>query len=128
MSKHNYSQYSNKKNTNKVVEEEIQVSEQVDVAVAEEVVAPIAPVAPVEMVVETVDTVELPKTVTGVVSNCTKLNVREKPMATANVVCVVNGATELKIDVAKSTDEWFRVCTATGAEGYCMRKFVEAHL
>ena len=31
---------------------------------------------------------------------------------------------ELKIDPATSTDDWYAVCTVTGIEGFCMKKFV----
>jgi SH3-like domain-containing protein len=82
----------------------------------------------VKMVVETVDTATLPKTVKGVVAHCTKLNVRSEPSITAEVVCVLDARSEVKIDVSKSTSEWLSVCTASGAEGYCMREFVDARL
>ena len=130
MSKHNYSQYSNSKkkgNDTAKVESisEIPVTTQNNVYVSDEFV----PETPeVKMAVETVETVTLPKTVKGTVSNCAKLNVREKPSLTAEVVCVLDAMSEIEIDVAKSTAEWFYICTATGAEGYCMKKFVEACL
>lgn len=115
MAKHNYSQYSNKK---KAKTPEIAVPEvkmEVESTVEPEVV-----VAPI--VCEPVATVE------GVVVNCAKLNVRVKPSIDADVVCVLNVASEIEIDLDKSTDDWFAVCTATGVEGYCMRKFVNACL
>ncbi len=117
MSKHNYSQYSNNKFKNEVVEDEI-VTEEVDEVTEPEIV----------VVEETVETVTLPETVTGTVANCTKLNVRVKPNATADVVCVLDANTEVKIDVDKSDNEWFCVNTAAGIEGYCMRKFMKASL
>ena len=82
----------------------------------------------VKLVEETVDTVSLPETVAGIVANCAKLNVREEPDLDAKIVCVLDVMSEIEIDVAKSTDEWFKVCTAIGVEGYCMRKFVDAYL
>lgn len=123
--KHNYTQYSNK-NNNYV--EAIDVMSEPVVEVDETTIA--APVEPAEikMVEETVETVALPKTVTGIVVDCIKLNVRVAPNTTAAVACVVNAASEIEIDVAKSTDEWFHVCTAAGIEGYCMRKFIKASL
>lgn len=99
-----------------------------------EVLKPIPEVKPVQetpvvnLVKETVETVALPETVEGVVVNCGKLNVREAPSIDADVVYVLDVQSELIIDVAKSTKEWFSICTATGVEGYCMRKFVEAHM
>lgn len=114
MPKHNYSQYANKKNDN-------------DDMTGDWVTPTYTAVEP-ELVVETVETVELPKKVTGVVNNCARLNVRSKPDATADVVCVLNAKFEVEIDVTKSNDEWFSVCTAAGIEGYCMKKFVDARL
>jgi SH3-like domain-containing protein len=81
-----------------------------------------------ELIQETVDTVTLPKTVSGVVVNCAKLNVREEPSADAEVVCVLDVMSEIRIDATKSDNEWFKICTASGVEGYCMRKFVDAYL
>lgn len=81
-----------------------------------------------ELVKETVDTVPLHKNVNGVVVNCSKLNIREEPNVESDVVCVLDVKSEIVIDVTKSDNEWFKVHTATGVEGYCMRKFVDAHL
>lgn len=121
MSKHNYSQYSkrqsNDSNKNKPVER-----------------IPTAPVATqsqapeVKLVEETVNTVVLPEMVKGVVANCVKLNVREEPATNGVIVHVLDVMSEVEIDLAKSTDEWFKVCTAIGVEGYCMRKFINAHM
>lgn len=127
MSRHDYSQYSDNKNK----KNEFEVSESVDTTNvdAETVVESENVVAPeVTMVVEEVGTVGLPETVEGVVANCAKLNVRANPRVDADVVCVLDAASEIEINVTKSTDDWFSVCTATGIEGYCMRKFVNAHL
>lgn len=137
MSKHNYSQYSNKKNNN---------NNKVNSAPEAAVELQNGEVAEVETpVVETVDTVETvaaapEKEVSveeetnsgavakGVVANCAKLNVRVKPSVKTDVVCVLDAKTEVTIDVDKSNDEWLKVRTAAGADGYCMRKFVDANL
>lgn len=60
----------------------------------------------------------------GVVANCNKLNIREKPDIKSEVVCEVRIGSELKIDMDESTDGWFKVCTAAGSEGFCMREYV----
>lgn len=127
MSKHNYSQYSNKNNVDveETVVEETVVAE---TPVVEETVVVETPAVEVESVEKHQKPAPKPKTVTGTVVGCTKLNVREAANPTATPVCVLDAASEIKIDVAKSTNEWFKVCTATGVEGYCMRKFVKASL
>lgn len=106
--KHNYSKYSVKQKP------------------ADPIPAPEKPA--VKMVEETVETVVLPETVEGTVVNCTKLNVRAMPSTNAEIVCVLDAMSKIEIDVSKSTDEWFKVCTAMGADGYCMRKHVDARL
>lgn len=115
MSRRNYTNYS-KKNENlepEVLETAPAVELEVD-DVIETVVEHIAPA--VEVVPET------PKV--GTVTGCAKLNVRIKPAATADVVSVINAGTEVEIDEAKSTAEWYKVIVPAVNEGYCMRKFI----
>ena len=123
--KHNYTQYAKKNDVIEVAPEVTEVVESVDVmqmsVTEEQAVIP-------EMVEETVKTVTLPELVTGTVVNCAKLNVREHPDIASAALCVLNAASELEINVSESTSEWFRVITATGVEGYGMRKFISANL
>lgn len=51
------------------------------------------------------------------------LNIRKQPNATAGIVCVVKTGEELKISTWNNPD-WYKVSTATGRIGYCMKKFV----
>lgn len=60
----------------------------------------------------------------GFVSNCKKLNLREKPTVEAPVVCELVCQTELMIDENESTEEFYKVFTAAGIEGFCMKKFI----
>lgn len=60
----------------------------------------------------------------GIVTDCHRLNVREKPMKDSSVVTIVNEYDELVINFNNSTDEWYAVRTTSGAEGFCMKKFV----
>lgn len=133
MSKHNYSQYSNKKYDNKVdATPEVTVENQNGVVaeVTEEVKTPVTNT--VETTVETkVNTVNEPKAAavaTGVVANCAKLNVRSKPSIDGDVVSVLNVNDKISIDVDKSTDEWLKIRTVDGVKGYCMKKFVSANI
>lgn len=64
------------------------------------------------------------RNVIGVVTDCLKLNIREKPTKDSRVVTVVTCLDELEIDMGDSNDDWCAVCTATGIEGFCMKKFV----
>lgn len=131
MSKHNYTQYSDKKTRgNKPAEVKMVIGPHETAPVGRVSPEPVVLTGPVitEPVVETVKTVALPKTVEGVVANCAKLNVREEPNTESEIVCVLDVTSEIEIDVEKSTNSWFKICTATGVEGYCMRKYVDAHL
>ena len=69
-------------------------------------------------------TKEADNTVVGYVSGCLKLNIREEGYLGANVVCVVPEKTALLIEVAESNDEWYKVYTETGMEGFCMKQYV----
>lgn len=60
----------------------------------------------------------------GVVVDCTKLNVRQEPNKEAEVVCEIPVDSELTIYEDESTEDFYKVCTAAGAEGFCMRKFI----
>ncbi len=64
----------------------------------------------------------------GVVTDCLKLNIREEPSKDSDVVTVVACLEELMIDMEKSIDDWYAVCTVSGLEGFCMKKFVAVRL
>ena len=67
---------------------------------------------------------EVVKDIIGVVTDCLKLNIRKEPNKDSDVVVIVACLDELKIDPDASTDDWYAVCTVTGIEGFCMKKFV----
>jgi ribulose 1,5-bisphosphate synthetase/thiazole synthase len=63
--------------------------------------------------------------VTGIVTNCSKLRVRKTPNANAdNVICEIDANSEVIIDETKSTNEFYKVCTGAGFEGFCMKRFI----
>lgn len=120
MSNHNYSQYSNKKHKQ---------HNKPKVEVEDFVTTAAAPIEPAEVKMEeSVETVVLNKPVTGNVTGCSKLNVRAKPTIDADVLAILNGDSEIEIDPSRSTNEWLKITTAAGVEGYCMRKFVNTKL
>lgn len=137
--KHNYSQhYNNNKPKQAVSEVKMDsIPEATDVILAMGHNDPVGEPGIVQetsqdvrpsLVNETVETKPIPDTVTGMVVGCSKLNVRAEADLFSNIVCVLDNRSEIAIDVNKSNGDWFYICTATGVEGYCMRKFVEAHL
>ncbi len=76
-----------------------------------------------ETIDEIVESIEPSKV--GVVVDCTRLNVRVAPNANADVVCVIDASVNIIIDEAESTDDFYAVCTESGAEGYCMKQFIK---
>ena len=77
------------------------------------------------VVAETVEeVVEEPIIVTGVVI-CERLNVREESSIYSNVVCVIERGTEVYIDTEATTGQFYKVCLASGVEGFCMRQFID---
>lgn len=61
----------------------------------------------------------------GKVVDCGKLRVRKKPGVKADVVCEINKGTEVTIDEKKSSNKWYKVTTKNGAEGFCMKEYIE---
>lgn len=83
----------------------------------------VEPIEAVEPAIETaIETAPSPKI--GRVFGCTSLNVRKAPKTNAVVICTINCHAEVEIDELESTDDFYKICTASGIEGYCMKKFI----
>ena len=61
----------------------------------------------------------------GVVTGCERLNVRKEPSSTAAIVCEIENKTEVMIEESESTEDFYKVFTVSGIDGFCMRKFIE---
>lgn len=61
---------------------------------------------------------------TGVVVDCVKLNVRKSPAADATILAEIPVGTKVQIFDEESTKDFHHVCTATGIDGFCMKKFI----
>ena len=79
-------------------------------------------VEPIEAAEPAIETTPAPKI--GRVFGCTSLNVRKAPKTKAMVICTINCHAEVEIDELESTDDFYKICTASGIEGYCMKKFI----
>lgn len=79
-----------------------------------------------EETVENVQVEEVVKSdpISGVVTDCLKLNIRKEPSANSGIVCAIDCLTEVTIDEKESTDEFYKICTVSGIEGFCMKKFI----
>lgn len=78
-----------------------------------------------ETSIDTVDTtVEVEQKIIpiGIVTNCSKLNIRKKPGG--KVITEVLAKTELTIDPDFVDDEWYKVMTDDSKVGYCMKKYI----
>lgn len=64
------------------------------------------------------------KPVIGFVDSCVKLNVREKPNRAAQIVCELMAGDEVEVEEGTSTGEFYKIYTAAGVEGYCMKDFI----
>lgn len=60
----------------------------------------------------------------GMVSDCQSLNVRRHPRFDSEVICSIPASTEVMIEENESTDEFFKVYTVSGIEGYCMKRYI----
>ena len=70
-------------------------------------------------------TPETTNEVFGVVTGCSKLNIREEPSTDSEVLAVVSSGTTLEIDMDDFGYDWLAVCTASGISGYCMAQYVD---
>lgn len=64
--------------------------------------------------------------VNGIVSGCELLNIRTKGSKDADVLCTIGVNTMVKVDltVDKEAEEFYKIVTPNGVEGYCMKKFI----
>ena len=64
-----------------------------------------------------------PEPIEGTVG-CEKLYVRSDATIDSEPVGVINRDSKVFVYEDESTEEFYKVCTATGLEGYCMKKFI----
>lgn len=85
-----------------------------------EMTNPIDEVTPTEVAEEVIPKI-------GVVTDCVKLNVREEADPTADILCEILLGSEVVIDETESTDDFYKVCTETGVEGFCMKRYINTN-
>lgn len=62
------------------------------------------------------------ESVIAVVVDCLKLNVRAEPSPTSKVVATIDASTE--VAVYDSVGNYYKICTASGIEGYCVKDYL----
>lgn len=122
MSRTNYNNYSKRPENRETVERP--ANPVVDVDPVIETIPEIKPEVKPE--VKSAAPVQPTKPITknGVVSDCAKLNIRDGASTTANVLCTVDVNSELVVYINENFGEFYKVCTASGVEGYCMKNYV----
>lgn len=60
---------------------------------------------------------------TGIV-NCLRLHILFEPNVDSEVVCKVRYLTEVAIDMTNSTEDFYKIYTAIGAEGFCQKEYI----
>lgn len=60
---------------------------------------------------------------TGIV-NCFIVSIHSDPDLDSNVLCNLRYLTEVKIDLENSTEDFYKIYTAIGMEGFCEKDLV----
>ena len=60
----------------------------------------------------------------GIVIDCKNLNVRAQPDSDADVLGTIPADPELLIDESDTPSEFYKVCAASGLEGFCMKMYI----
>lgn len=100
------------------VEEPTNEIEETTGEVTEEVTEP-------EVIVPSIENNVENNEVIGKISGFKKLYVRKEASKDSEPVGIVTDKDDLSIDVARSTDDFYKVITSNGLEGYCVKEFVK---
>lgn len=60
----------------------------------------------------------------GHVYDCLILEILEEPRPDADIVCTIPFTTRVMIDESESTDDFYKVFTSIGIEGFCDKRFI----
>ena len=100
------------------VEETTNEAEETTEEVTEEVTEP-------EVIVPSIEDGVENNEVIGKISGFEKLYVRKEANKDSEPVGIVTDKDDLSIDIAHSTDDFYKVITSNGLEGYCVKEFVK---
>lgn len=78
-----------------------------------------------EVIVPSIDNNVENNEVIGKISGFEKLYVRKEASKDSEPVGIVTNKDDISIDVAHSTDDFYKVITSNGLEGYCVKEFVK---
>ena len=60
---------------------------------------------------------------TGIVE-CLRLHIFAEPNLDSEIVCKIRFATEVMVDIENSTEDFYKIYTAIGAEGFCQKDHI----
>lgn len=72
-----------------------------------------------EVVIEPIE-----ESINGHITGSPKVYLRSKPDKNSDPLTVLNENDQIQIMDKEISEDFYKVCTATGLEGYCMKKFV----
>lgn len=49
----------------------------------------------------------------------------EQPDAASEPIMKLNAGSEVMVDLDNSTEDYYKVCTAVGVEGYCLKRYIK---
>lgn len=55
------------------------------------------------------------------VTNCLRLHVHCEPDSNSEIVCKLRYLTEVEVDPVNSTQDFYKIYTAFGVEGFCQK-------
>lgn len=100
------------------VEESTNETEETIEEVTEEVTEP-------EVIVPSIENNVENNEVIGKISGFEKLYVRKEASKDSEPVGIVTDKDDISIDITHSTDDFYKVITSNGLEGYCVKEFVK---
>lgn len=53
-----------------------------------------------------------------------EINVYSEPDSNSEIVCKIGKSTEVMVDVTNSTENFYKIYTVFGAEGFCHKAFI----
>lgn len=127
MSHNDYTKYARENRVEIPETPVVEVPVEEPVAVEAPIEEPVVVEAPVEEpeIIEAPTEPEVePSNKMGRVFGCSRLNIRRAPKPRAEVICEIDCDTEVEIDEAGSTVDFYKIFTASGIEGYCVKTYI----
>ena len=60
----------------------------------------------------------------GIVANCDQLDIFEEPDESSSVVTTLREHAEVMVDSDELEGKFYKICTAAGVEGYCLKRYI----